>query len=76
MRENQSQFSLDQIKDCLRVELAQKIFLSELFRRFLASQTEIGYPEKIVNSYQDIHKLLFEVIDNIDIDSITHQDDK
>ena len=91
MRENQFQFSVDQVKDHLRVELAKimksnfsfvtkekdgplNIFLSQLSRRFLAPTIEVGYPEKTVNGYQDSHKLLLEVIGDIDIASITHQD--
>ena len=93
MRENKFQFSVDQVKDHLRFELAkltesnfvsittgkdghlaQIFFLSELSRRFLASKIEVGYPEKTVNGYQDSHKLLLQVIGDIDIASITHQD--
>ena len=70
MRENQFQFSVNQVKDHLRIELAkltrsnfvpvrrekdrqlaQNISLSELSRKFLASKTEVGYPEKTVNGY-------------------------
>jgi len=89
MRENKFQFSVDQVKDHLRFELAkltesnfvsittgkdghlaQIFFLSELSRRFLASKIEVGYPEKTVNGYQDTHKLLLEVVDDVELLSL------
>ena len=47
---------------------------SELSRRFLAFKTEVGYPEETVNGYHDTHKLLLEVVDDVDITSVAHQD--
>ena len=49
------------------------ITLSELSSRFLRAKTEAGYPLKTVNGYQDTHKLLLEVIGNLPLDSISHQ---
>ena len=84
MRENKFQFSVDQVKDHLRFELAkltesnfvsittgkdghlaQIFFLSEL-----SSKIEVGYPEKTVNGYQDTHKLLLEVVDDVELLSL------
>jgi len=50
------------------------ITLSELSKKFLSSKTEVGYPDKTVNGYRDTHKLILEVLGDIPIDSLTHED--
>ena len=55
-------------------ELTSSISLSELSTKFLNSKTEANYPEKTVNSYNDTHKLAIEVLGNVPIDSLTHED--
>ena len=50
------------------------ITLSELSKKFLGSKTEVGYPDKTVNGYRDTHKLMLEVLGDISIDSLTHED--
>ena len=55
-------------------ELTNSISLSELSTKFLNSKTEANYPEKTVNSYNDTHKLAIEVLGNVPIDSLTHED--
>ena len=55
-------------------ELTNSISLSDLSTKFLNSKTEANYPEKTVNSYNDTHKLAIEVLGNVPIDSLTHED--
>tara|TARA_B100000745_G_scaffold199563_1_gene131609 strand:- start:64 stop:1398 length:1335 start_codon:yes stop_codon:yes gene_type:complete len=55
-------------------EFTSSISLSELSTKFLNSKTEANYPEKTVNSYNDTHKLAIEVLGNVPIDSLTHED--
>ena len=50
------------------------ITLSELSKKFLSSKTEVGYPDKTVTGYRDTHKLMLEVLGDISIDSLTHED--
>ena len=55
-------------------ELTNSISLSDLSTKFLNSKTEANYPEKTVNSYNDTLNLAIEVLGNVSIDSLTHED--
>ncbi|MEC7867706.1 MAG: DUF6538 domain-containing protein, partial [Candidatus Poribacteria bacterium] len=50
------------------------ITLSELSKKFLGSKTEAGYPDKTVSGYRDTHKLMLEVLGDIPLDFLTHED--
>ena len=50
------------------------ISLSQLLSKFITAKNEAGHPSKTINGYLDTHKLAISVLDDVAIDSLTHQD--
>ena len=56
------------------IPASSAISLSQLSSKFITAKNEAGYPSKTINGYNDTHKLAIEVLGNVPIDSLTHED--
>lgn len=58
----------------LATQPSNSISLSQLSTKFLNAKNDAGYPIKIINGYHDTHKLAIEVLGDVSVDSLTHED--